>query len=101
MRILQSDLAVTKHPIKKVRFERKHFRGRPVEKAIICEVVEQRPAAFMANGSLICHPALYRKFRAMVDVHNSEQGTFAMPPKMPPTTIESVRENFYKYRRGG
>jgi hypothetical protein len=87
MQIYQSDLAVTRHPIKKVRFEKSHFRGRPTEKAIICEVVEEKPAVFMAHGNLICHPSLYRQFRAKVDIHNSEQGTFRMPPPLPPMTV--------------
>jgi hypothetical protein len=85
MRIYESSLAVTKHPIKKVRFEKGSFRGRPVERSIVYEVIEERPAAFMANGSLVCHPSLYRQFKAKVDIHNSQQGTFRMPPQMPMT----------------
>lgn len=99
MRILETSLAVTKHPMKKVRFEKGTFRGRPVEKSIVYEVVEEKPAAFMANGTLICHPALYREFKAKVDLHNSEQGTFTMPPPLAPMTIQSPSIERFDFNR--
>ena len=83
MKIIQSELAVEKIPVKKVRFWQETFRGRPVDRSRIVTVHEERPCSYKFQDMIVVHPVLYEQLRRSQEIFEAKQGPFTIPATFP------------------
>lgn len=84
MEIVQSELAVQRFPVKKVKFWREQFRGRWEDKSRIYVVEETKPAIYKMQDQLIVHPELYQQLRAHLAPFEAGKASFGFPKEMEP-----------------